>query len=172
MVSSLPRPEFGKRLDYGEAMHGHTRLTKLERQRLIESVITRRRIGTQLELREALAAAGCTVTQATLSRDLRELPVEKVDDELGRPRYVLSGRPRGRDPRATLAEILSQYGRGLTAAQNIVVIRSELGSAPAIARALDRIRHPLVVGTLAGDDTCLVIAGSAADAKALVRELS
>jgi len=172
MVSSLPRPEFGKRLDYGEAMHGHTRLTKLERQRLIESVITRRRIGTQLELREALAAAGCTVTQATLSRDLRELAVEKVDDELGRPRYVLSGRPRSRDPRATLAEILSQYGRGLTAAQNIVVIRSELGSAPAIARALDRIRHPLVVGTLAGDDTCLVIAGSAADAKALVRELS
>ena len=59
----------------------------------------------------------------------------------------------------------------MTAAQNIVVIRSELGSAPAIARAIDRARLPLVVGTLAGDDTCLVVAASAADAKALVQEL-
>ena len=52
------------------------------------------------------------------------------------------------------------------------MIRSELGTAPAIARALDRARHPLVVGTLAGDDTCLVIAASAKDARVLVRELS
>ncbi|MGI9112054.1 MAG: arginine repressor [Gaiellaceae bacterium] len=147
-------------------------LTKPERQRLIESVLTRRRVGTQLELRAALESAGCTVTQATLSRDLRELAVTKVDDELGRPRYVLSDRPRRREPGAALAEILARYGRGLTAAQNIVVIRSELGSASAIARALDRVRHPLVVGTLAGDDTCLVIAASAADAEALVRELA
>ena len=60
--------------------------------------------------------------------------------------------------REALAAILGQYGHGVTAAQNLVVIRSELGSAPAIARALDRVEHPLVVGTLAGDDTCLVIA--------------
>jgi transcriptional regulator of arginine metabolism len=154
-------------------MDGEPRsLTKPERQRLIESVLTRRRVGTQLELRAALAAAGCKVAQATLSRDLRELAVEKVDDELGRPRYLLAGRPRGRDPRAALTKILGQSAHGLTSAQNIVVIRSELGSAPAIARALDRVRHPLVVGTLAGDDTCLVIAASAEDARALVRELS
>ena len=147
-------------------------LTKLERQRLIKSVLARRRVGTQLELRAALAALGCNVAQATLSRDLRELEVGKVDDELGRPRYVLSGRPPARDPRAALTDILSRFGRGLTAAQNIVVIRSELGSAPAIARALDRARLPLVVGTLAGDDTCLVITASAAEANALVVELS
>lgn len=147
-------------------------LTKPERQRLIESVLTRRRVGTQLELRAALAAAGCTVAQATLSRDLRELEIAKVNDELGRPVYVLSGRTSRRDPRAALADILARFGRGSTAAQNIVVIRSELGSAPAIARALDRARLPLVVGTLAGDDTCLVITASAKDAQALVRDLS
>jgi len=55
--------------------------------------------------------------------------------------------------------------------QNIVVLQSDLGSAPAIARALDRIEHPLVVGTIAGDDTMLVIARSTADAKALADEL-
>lgn len=176
ILSSLPGSEFGKRsaaTGYVEVMEGHARtLKKRERQRLIESVITRRRVGTQLDLRDALAAAGCAVTQATLSRDLRELSVEKDEDELGRPRYLLPGRAQGRDPRAALAEILAQYGRGIAAAQNIVVLRSELGSAPAIARALDRIRHPLVVGTLAGDDTCLVIAGNVDDAERLVRELS
>ena len=111
------------------------------------------------------------MTQATLSRDLRELEIGKVDDELGLPRYVLPGRSRGPDPGAALTAILLRFGRGVTAAQNIVVIRSELGSAPAIARALDRLRHPLVVGTLAGDDTCLVVASSAEDAATLVSEL-
>ena len=150
---------------------GARSLSKPERQRLIASVIGRRRVGTQLELAQALVDAGCAVTQATLSRDLRELGIQKIDDELGLPRYVLPERPAGPDPRAALAVILGRFGRGVAAAQNIVVIRSELGSAPAIARALDRVRHPLVVGTLAGDDTCLVVAASAEDAQALAREL-
>ena len=146
-------------------------LPKQERQRLIESVIGRRRLGTQLELREALAAAGCAVTQATLSRDLRELRIEKVHDESGQVRYVVAGSRRP-DPAAALAAILEQFGRRVTAAQNLVVIRSEIGAAPAIARALDRLEHPLVVGTIAGDDTCLVIARTVADARTLTRELS
>jgi transcriptional regulator of arginine metabolism len=57
------------------------------------------------------------------------------------------------------------------AAQNIVVVHSELGSAPAIARALDRVEHAKVVGTLAGDDTCLVITRDTAEAKAVAGEL-
>ena len=146
-------------------------LPKDERQRLIASVIGRRRVGTQLELREALRAVGCTVTQATLSRDLRELRIEKVHDELGGVRYAVPGGRRA-DPAAALASILEQFGRRVTAAQNLVVIRSEIGAAPAIARALDRVQHPLVVGTIAGDDTCLVVARSAADARTLATELA
>ena len=111
------------------------------------------------------------MAQATLSRDLRELGIEKTTDGLGRPRYVLPGRMTRAEPHAALAAILAQHGHSVTAAENIVVIRSELGSAPAIARALDRVEHPLVVGTLAGDDTCLVVARSAADARALATEL-
>jgi transcriptional regulator of arginine metabolism len=156
----------------GQVEPGTRTFSKPERQRLIASVIGRRRVGTQLELVQALVQAGCAVTQATLSRDLRELGIEKIDDELGLPRYVLHERPAGPDPRAALAAILDRFGRGVTAAQNIVVIRSELGSAPAIARALDRVRHPLVVGTLAGDDTCLVVAASAEHAQTLAAELS
>ena len=146
-------------------------MDKPQRQRLIASVVSRRRVGSQQELAEALARAGCDVTQATISRDIRELRLEKTTDALGRPRYVLPGRSRASDPRETLNGVLRQFGVRATAAQSIVVVQSELGSAPAIARALDRLEHPKIVGTLAGDDTCLVITRSLRDARALAREL-
>jgi transcriptional regulator of arginine metabolism len=145
---------------------------KTERQRLIASLVSRKRIGTQLELIDALAQAGCRVTQATVSRDIRELGLDKTRDALGRPRYTMPApRERSPDPQETLARILAEFGRRATAAQNVVVLQSELGSAPAIARALDRLEHPLVVGTLAGDDTVLVIAADGRDARSLAREL-
>jgi len=145
---------------------------KAERQRLIASLVSRKRIGTQLELIEALAAAGYRVTQATASRDIAQLGLEKESDALGRPRYVLPAEPPRRgDPREALRRILREFGRSATPAQNLVVLVSELGSAPAIARALDRVAHPKVVGTLAGDDTVLVIARTAADARVLAAEL-
>lgn len=147
-------------------------LPKDERQRLIKSVVERKRVGTQQELIEALAAAGCLVTQATASRDIRELGLEKIRDPLGRLRYVLPSRERRIDPRDTLASLLVQFGRRAVPAANVVVVQSEIGSAPAIARALDRLEHANIVGTLAGDDTCLVIAPDEGRARALARELS
>ena len=145
---------------------------KAERQRLVASLVSRRRLGTQHDLLAALAAEGCRATQATVSRDIRELGLEKTRDQLGRPRYVL--RPldgRRADPREALAAVLSAFGLQAVAAQNIVVVQSELGSAPAIARALDRLDHPLIVGTLAGDDTCLVISADRSGAASIAREL-
>ena len=146
-------------------------LPKRERQRLIASVVGRRRVGSQHELQEALRSAGCEVTQATISRDIRELGLEKTRDVLGRPRYVLPERGSRSDPRESLKAVLAQFGRRAVQAQNIVVVQSELGSAPAIARALDRIEHAKVIGTLAGDDTCLVITNGPAEAKSVAAEL-
>ena len=151
-------------------MQNESVLGKSERQRLIASVVTRKRIGTQAELLSALAAAGCRVTQATVSRDLRELGLAKAHDPLGRPRYVLPETRRA-DPYDALRRVLREFGRAITPAQNIVVVHSELGSAPAIGRALDRLEHALVVGTLAGDDTCLLIARDSKDAAVLALEL-
>jgi transcriptional regulator of arginine metabolism len=150
---------------------GSRPLAKSERQRLIASVVSRRRIGSQLELQAALERAGCAVTQATISRDIRELRLEKTNDPLGRPRYVLPEKVRT-EPSEALAGVLGQFGLRATAAENVVVVHSELGSAPAIARALDRLEHPKIVGTLAGDDTCLVITRSAQDAGGVARELT
>ena len=146
-------------------------LTKHDRHRLIESVVTRKRVGTQFELLDALAGAGCVVTQATVSRDIRELGLEKARDPLGRPRYIVPNTGRRTDPRELLETVLGQFGRGVVAAGNLVVVQSELGSAPAIARALDELRHERIVGTLAGDDTCIVVAPNERDARALAREL-
>ena len=153
-------------------MQARTRsYSKPDRHRLIGSLVARKRIGTQFELKAALESVGCAVTQATISRDIRELGLEKTHDPVGRPRYTLPhGGPKV-NPREALDTILRQFGRQATAAQNIVVIHSELGSAPAIARALDRLEHPRVIGTLAGDDTCLVVAHDARDAAALAGDL-
>jgi transcriptional regulator of arginine metabolism len=147
-------------------------LVKAERHRLIESVVSRKRIGTQFELLDALADAGCVVTQATVSRDIRELGLEKTHDPFGRPRYVLPHVARRADPNEVLSTMLGQFGRSVTPAGNIVVVQSELGSAPAIARALDQLDHARIIGTLAGDDTVLVVAPSERDARTLARELS
>ncbi|HEV8462229.1 MAG TPA: hypothetical protein VGQ38_16125 [Gaiellaceae bacterium] len=147
-------------------------LAKGDRHKLIASLVERRRLGTQQELIDALESVGCSVTQATVSRDIHELGLEKIRDPLGRLRYVVPHRERRLDPRDALNSLLGQYGRRATAAQNVVVLQSEIGSAPAIARAIDRLDHPLVLGTLAGDDTCLVIARNAADAETFARELN
>ena len=147
-------------------------LPKTERQRLIASVVGRRRVGSQHELQGALKRAGCVVTQATISRDIRELGLEKTRDVLGRPRYVLPERGSRSDPRESLRAMLTQFGVRAVQAQNIVVVQSELGSAPAIARAIDRVEHAKVIGTLAGDDTCLVIARDVKEAKSVATELA
>jgi transcriptional regulator of arginine metabolism len=151
---------------------GDMQLGKAERQRLIGSLVSRKRVGTQFELLDALADAGCVVTQATVSRDIRQLGLEKTHDHFGRPRYVLPHVARRADPTEVLTSILGQFGRKVTPAGNVVVLQSELGSAPAIARALDQLEHERIVGTLAGDDTVLVVAPSERDAKSLARELA
>jgi transcriptional regulator of arginine metabolism len=163
----------------GGAVAYHSRVTqedgklgKRERQRLIVSLVTNKRIGMQLELRDALAAVGCNVTQATISRDARELGLIKAQDALGRPRYLAPQRMRRIDLRETFTRMLGQFGRRVTAAGNLVVLATELGTAPAIARTLDRLQHPLVVGTVAGEDTLLVIANTADDASRLAAELT
>jgi transcriptional regulator of arginine metabolism len=165
------------RLRWENVLHIYARamqaLGKAERQRLLAGIVARKRVGTQLELAKALAGAGCRVTQATISRDIRELGLEKTHDALGRPRYELPDRAGRRrpDPQDALVAVLTQFGRRTSFAQNLVVVHSELGSAPAIARAIDRTEHPRIVGTLAGDDTCLVITRDEKDARALAAEL-
>ena len=144
---------------------------KARRQTLILELIDREPLHSQEQLRRRLRLRGFDTTQATISRDIRELGLDKTHDVLGRPRYVVQQAARSTDPRDALAGVLSQFGRRVVVAENLVVLQSELGSAPSVARALDRLEHPRIVGTIAGDDTCLAIARNSRDAASLGREL-
>lgn len=146
-------------------------MRKTERQQLIETLIRRKALSTQGDLVAALNKLGCKVTQATVSRDMRELGVQKGVDSRGRSRYVIPPPRERRDPAEQLARILGESGASVQAAQNLVVLRSEPGTAPSLGRALDEWEQPEIIGTVAGDDTVLIIMADSASARRLVRQL-
>jgi len=132
-------------------------MSKDERQRLIQTVVQQRDIATQRELVNALSAAGCEVTQATVSRDIRELDLQKVRTHLGRAKYILSSRERPRDPEQAAQHVLRDFARSTAVSQQLVVVRCEIGTATTVARQIDNLNHSDIIGTLAGDDTFVVI---------------
>jgi transcriptional regulator of arginine metabolism len=132
-------------------------MSKAERHRLIQTLILQREVSTQRELVHALGALGCPVTQATVSRDIRELDLQKVRTHLGRAKYVLSSRERPKDPEQAASHVLRDFARSTAVAQNLVVVRCEIGTASTVARQIDNLNHSDVVGTIAGDDTFLII---------------
>lgn len=134
-------------------------MTAAERRRdAVARIIRSSRIATQEELLEALAGAGFSATQATLSRDLARLGARRVSRPEGGTIYELAGGD-GADGTPRGAADLAAFGGLVTAVSanaSMVVIRTPPGSAPAIARAIDLARLPEVLGTLAGDDTVFV----------------
>jgi transcriptional regulator of arginine metabolism len=152
-------------------MKKRTPMGKTERQRLIQTVVQQREVATQRELVHALSALGCEVTQATVSRDIRELDLQKVRTHLGRAKYVLSSRERPKDPEQAAKHVLRDFARAVAVAQHIVVVRCEIGTASTVARQIDNLNHTDIIGTLAGDDTFLVIVSDAERARDMKRYL-
>jgi len=136
---------------------GLTVLSKRSRQQLIRNVVLQQRVGTQLELVNTLRALGCDVTQATVSRDMRELGLKKNRDSMGRPCYTLPDNEQRRDPEAACGRMLREFATAVVHAQNLVVVKSEVGTAPGLGRVIDQLEHELIVGCVAGDDTVLIV---------------
>ena len=152
-------------------MNDRASLGKPERQRLIQTVVQQREVATQRELVSALSALGCEVTQATVSRDIRELDLQKVRTHLGRAKYVLSLRERPKDPEQAARHVMRDFVRSASVAQQLVVVRCEIGTASTVARQIDNLNHTDVLGTLAGDDTFVVILGDGDKAQSMKRYL-
>jgi transcriptional regulator of arginine metabolism len=131
--------------------------TKHQRQNLIRDVVRRGRVASQRELVVALHSRGCDVTQATVSRDLRELGVGRARDATGRFRYVLAEPEGRRDPEGACARMLEEFSTAVLAAQNIVLVKSEVGTAPGMGRVIDELDHALILGCVAGDDTVIIV---------------
>ena len=134
---------------------------KLERHSKIVELIGKYEIETQEELADRLKKAGFRVTQATVSRDIRELKLTKAPSEDGKQRYmVLQSQGNFSDK---YIRILQDGFLSMDMAQNILVIRTVSGMAMAVAAALDAIRFQEIVGCIAGDDTIMCAVRSVDD---------
>lgn len=152
-------------------------LTRTARHARIVELIRDKAVRSQTELADLLAAEGVQVTQATLSRDLEELGAVKVRGGDGPAVYLIpeDGHRPLRDAEAAparLVRLLRELLTGVDASGNITVLRTPPGAAQFLASALDRAGLPEVVGTIAGDDTILVVARDAIGGAALGERLS
>ena len=127
---------------------------KSRRQSKIVELITSEDIGTQEELADRLREAGFDVTQATVSRDIRELKLSKSSAGGNRQRYILSVNDTAKlGPKYKSA--LKEGFISVTKAMNMVVIKTFPGMAMAVAAAVDAAEIPEIVGSIAGDDTIM-----------------
>lgn len=127
---------------------------KRERHAAILDVIRSHRVTSQEELRELLQDVGIDVTQATVSRDIRELRLVKVPGAEGPAHYTLPEEWESTPPLETLLPTLFASAEG---SGNLLVVKTMTGGAQAVALAIDWEEWPEVLGTLAGDDTILII---------------
>jgi transcriptional regulator of arginine metabolism len=130
---------------------------RLERQDVIRRVVRRERIRTQRDMVERLRDVGFVCTQATVSRDITEMGLRKLPEGV----YVLA-------EDLHLQRMISELVTSVVQADKLVIVKASPGTAPGVAAALDGAGLDEVLGSIAGDDTILVITKSDADASAIV----
>jgi transcriptional regulator of arginine metabolism len=142
---------------------------KPQRHAAILEVVRGQRVPSQEVLRELLSERGFEVAQATLSRDLRELGLVKLPDEHGGSAYAVPAHVT--DPTPTLQRLLPALYLGADGVGNLLVVKTLTGGAQPVAVAIDWEEWPEVVGTVAGDDTVLLILRRPEQLQTLVRRL-
>lgn len=140
--------------------------SKEVRQRFLRELVRSQPLETQEEVAAALAAAGFSAAQATVSRDIRDLNLVKVPTPEGGHRYQVPPSPLGRDLEVRLERLLAEAYQSLARARNLLVLKVLPGNAHAVGAVLDIMTVPGLLGTIAGDDTLLLVA---ADDDAAVR---
>lgn len=152
--------------------------TKAARQQRIAELLGRERVRSQGQLGELLAADGIETTQATLSRDLVQMGAVRVRDETGTLVYAVAGEGGDRTPRVgdqlgdlRLAKVAGEVLVSAESSANLVVLRTPPGAAHYLASALDHADTADVIGTIAGDDTVLLICRDPDGGSALAAQL-
>lgn len=143
---------------------------KTDRHKKILEVIDRYEVGTQEELAKILNDEGYNVTQATVSRDIRELNLSKVSVDGKRTRYatLTKDKPVASDKFLT---VLKEGFVSMDMAQNILVIKTVSGMAMAVAAALDAMNFHELVGTIAGDDTIMCVIRTIEDTRLIMDKI-
>ena len=145
---------------------------KKDRQRILLEIIASQEIQTQEDLVSALQAAGCPATQATVSRDIRELRLIKVPTESGRYRYASPPQENVVFTKDRLARLLKDNVTGVDSSENLIVVKTLPGSASLVAAGLDQSQWPEIIGTIAGDDNILAVIKPKAAVPKVVKRLS
>ena len=149
------------------------RLTKPQRQHRIQRLLEDQAVSTQEQLVELLAADGVVATQATVSRDLEDLGAIKVRVPGGETVYAVPAMPKDAvAPEDHLRRVCSEWVVEVAHSHNLVVLRTPPGSAHVVGSALDRAGLPDVLGTVAGDDTLLLVVAERTTGKAVAKQLS
>jgi transcriptional regulator of arginine metabolism len=139
------------------------KLGKAQRQHRIAQLLESHPVTSQTQLVELLAAADVEATQATVSRDLEEMGAVKVRVQGGESVYAVPELPKDRHaPEEYLRRVLGDWVVEVQRSGNIVLVRTPPGSAHVVASALDRAAPADILGTVAGDDTVIVIATESA----------
>lgn len=144
---------------------------KRQRQQAILELVRREPLASQQAILDRLREQGYEVTQPTVSRDLDELGLARVRDAAGHLRYAApqEAAPVGREEE--LRHVLQEFALGIVASGNLVVVRTPPGAANAVAQVLDRVEIDDVIGTVAGDDTIIVVAREGVRGRTVQRRL-
>jgi len=149
------------------------RLAKTQRQHRVAKLLAENHVGSQTQLVELLAADGVVATQATVSRDLEELGAVKVRVPGGEMVYAVPELPRDRlAPEDHLRRVLADWVVQVAHSGNIVVVQTPPGCAHVVGSAIDRSGIGGVLGTVAGDDTLLLVADQRTGAAKLASKIS
>ncbi len=143
---------------------------KAKRHLKIREIITNNEIETQDELVDLLRTAGFNVTQATVSRDIKELHLVKVPLNNGSYKYSLPADQRF-NPLQKLKRTLSESFVGIDYSNNLLVMKTLPGNANAIGALLDNLHWNEIMGTICGDDTCLIICRSNENAEYVAKKI-
>ena len=145
---------------------------KSKRHAIIKDIIETQEVETQEELAEALRSRDIKVTQATVSRDIKEMMLFKVPTESGRYRYAAPQQENLTFTKNRLARLFKDNVTGVDSSENLIVVKTLPGSASFVAAGLDQSQWPEVIGTIAGDDNILVVVKPKAAVLRVVKRLS
>jgi len=138
-------------------------MSKVQRHIKIRELITEEEIETQDDLVARLKALGYNVTQATISRDIKELHLVKVPSQLGNYKYSLPADQRF-NPLEKLKRMIMDAFVKIDSASHFIIIKTLPGNAQAMGALIDNLNWTEIMGTLCGDDTCMIICKTEADA--------
>ncbi len=145
---------------------------KNERKNAILEIVSKYEVDTQETLQALLLERGFNVTQATVSRDIKQLSLVKTMGKNGNYKYSLPIKPYEKNSRSALSVFFSEAVSSVDRGMNTVVIKCHTGMASAVCSKLDAAGYENIVGTLAGDDTIFILMRTENDAVSMVEELT